>query len=251
MAGTEAVDILTSAQVIGIWVQALLTFAILSFLIKDNAFYKFAEHIFVGISAGYGVVLVWHEAVLPIVLYRIFPSLGPDVAAEPNYWVLVPSLLGLMMISRFIPRFAWLSRWPMAFVVGVTAGYSIPQVVETNILAQMSATVQPLVYHRPLVYADAGGAVDLSPLAMFTAFNNLLLVLGVVCVLSYFYFSREHKGLLGASSRLGIWFLMVAFGAGFGNTVMARISLLIGRVQFLIGDWWEVVERGVVNLVQK
>jgi hypothetical protein len=30
---------------------------------------------------------------------------------------------------------------------------------------------------------------------------------------------------------------MVAFGAAFGYTVMARISLLIGRMQFLLGDW--------------
>jgi hypothetical protein len=35
---------------------------------------------------------------------------------------------------------------------------------------------------------------------------------------------------------VGIWVLMVAFGASFGYTVMARISLLIGRVEFL-GRW--------------
>ena len=68
-------------------------------------------------------------------------------------------------------------------------------------------------------------------------FSNLLIVVGVICTLAYFYFSARHRGLLGGASRVGIWFLMVAFGAGFGNTVMARISLLIGRVQFLLYDW--------------
>ena len=34
---------------------------------------------------------------------------------------------------------------------------------------------------------------------------------------------------------------MVAFGAGFGNTVMARISLLIGRIEFLRYEWWPTV----------
>jgi hypothetical protein len=30
---------------------------------------------------------------------------------------------------------------------------------------------------------------------------------------------------------------MISFGAHFGYTVMARLSLLIGRVQFLTVDW--------------
>jgi len=29
---------------------------------------------------------------------------------------------------------------------------------------------------------------------------------------------------------------MIGFGASFGMTVMARISLLIGRIQFLVND---------------
>jgi hypothetical protein len=247
---TDALTNLTGPAVFGLWLQALLTFAILSFLVKDNPVYKFAEHIFVGISAGYGVVLVWHEAVLPIMLYRVFPSLGADAAAEPNYWVFIPIGLGLLMISRFIPRYAWLSRWPMAFVVGLTAGTAIPTAVQTNIIEQMRGTIRPLLYYRPYTLTEAPGGLDVSVLAMFTAFNSLLIVLGVICTLSYFYFSLEHKRVLGITSRIGIWFLMVAFGAGFGNTVMARISLLIGRVQFLLNDWWPVARDTVTRLMQ-
>ena len=241
---------LGSPEVIGLWLQAALTFAILSFLIADNPLYKLAEHIFVGISAGYGVVLVWHEAVLPILLYRIFPSLSGELAA-PNYWVIVPGVLGLMMIARFIPRYAWLSRWPIAFVVGVTTGASIPVVVQASILEQIHGTIQPLIYHQACVFTTGAGALDCSPLALFTVFNSFLLTLGVVCTLSYFYFSLEHKRLLGTTSRIGVWFLMVAFGAGFGNTVMARISLLIGRVQFLLYDWWPVARQGLAHLLDR
>lgn len=248
MPPTGTMETLSTPVIIGLWLQAVLTFAILSFLIKDNPFYKLAEHIFVGISAGYGVVVVWHEAVVPIMLYRIFPHLGGDVTALPNYWVLIPVVLGLLIIARFFPRYAWLSRWPLAFVVGVTAGSAIPVVVQANILEQMSGTIKPLVYHLPLVLMDHPGALDTSALAVFTVFNNLVWVVGVICVLSYFYFSHEHKRLLGVTSRIGIWFLMIAFGAGFGNTVMARISLLIGRVQFLMDEWWK---EGVVKLLQK
>jgi len=35
--------------------------------------------------------------------------------------------------------------------------------------------------------------------------------------------------------------LMITFGAGFGYTVMARISLLVGRFRFLFSDWIHMV----------
>ena len=70
-----------------------------------------------------------------------------------------------------------------------------------------------------------------------SSLNNILFALGIITSLLFFFYSREHKGVLGVSSRLGMWFLMVSFGAGYGYTVMSRISLLIGRFQFLVDDW--------------
>jgi hypothetical protein len=67
-------------------------------------------------------------------------------------------------------------------------------------------------------------------------FSHIVLTVGVVCGIIYFFFSKEHKGAFGAASRVGIYILMVTFGASFGYTVMARISLLIGRMSFL-GEW--------------
>jgi hypothetical protein len=73
--------------------------------------------------------------------------------------------------------------------------------------------------------------------------RNWIIVLGVCCGLIYFYFSMEHKGaLIGSSSRFGIYVLMMAFGAAFGYTVMARVSLLIGRMLFFRDDFWPVVK---------
>ncbi|MCA9791506.1 MAG: hypothetical protein KC910_06910, partial [Candidatus Eremiobacteraeota bacterium] len=56
--------------------------------------------------------------------------------------------------------------------------------------------------------------------------------------LIYFYFSVEHKGwFFGGAARVGLRMLMVTLGASFGSTVMARVSLLIGRVQFFKDDF--------------
>lgn len=57
--------------------------------------------------------------------------------------------------------------------------------------------------------------------------------IGLVCALSYFFFSKPHTGALGALSKVGIFTLMIGFGAGFGLTVMGRVALLVQRVLFL------------------
>jgi len=225
-------------HLLGLWLQALLTFAVLSFLIGDNPIYKFAEHLFVGISAAYGVVIVWKQAVLPLLVFKLFPHLGPTFQPSdvPNYWVLIPGILGLLMLARFIPKYDWLSRYPIAFTVGLFAGASIPAIVQFNLLEQSRATMQPLI--------------AIGDTSWNLAISSLVVLIGVICTLTYFYFSRPHEGAMGISSKIGIWFLMVAFGAGFGNTVMARISLLIGRVEFLLYDWLPIVSTHLANYVQ-
>jgi len=210
-------------QLIGLWLQALLTFAILSFLIGDNPVYKFAEHLFVGLSAGYGVVIVHKQAVLPLLIFKLFPGLAGNTEVAPDYWVIIPGILGIMIITRFIPKWDWLSRYPIGFTVGLYAGAAIPMVVQANLLEQGYATMKPII--------------ALGDVTWGVAFSSLVVLVGVICTLSYFYFSRPHEGKFGVVSKIGTWFLMITFGAGFGNTVMARLSLLIGRVEFLLYDW--------------
>jgi hypothetical protein len=74
----------------------------------------------------------------------------------------------------------------------------------------------------------------LHPIGEVFDVNSLVVLLGVSCVLFYFFFSVEHTGPGKAAARTGILFLMVSFGAAFGYTVMARMSLLIGRLTDLI-----------------
>jgi len=59
-------------------------------------------------------------------------------------------------------------------------------------------------------------------------------LIGVISGLVYFFFSKEHTGTVGKISKVGIYFLMIKFGASFGFAVMGRISLLIGRFEDLI-----------------
>ena len=207
----------------GLIVGAGLTLALYSFLYKDNPLFKLAEHMYVGVAAAYTLSQVWYLVLLADVVMPIF-NLETEAASGSSDWLLAfPTFLGLLMLTRFSRRFGWLSRISFAFVVGLGAGFAIPRSISSFLLAQIEPTL------APLSWSGAG-------------LNLLIILVGVVTVLIYFFFSVEHTGVVGKASRIGIWFLMVSFGASFGYTIMARLSLLIGRVSFLMGDWLHIVQ---------
>lgn len=215
-----------STSVVGIWLAALATLALFSFLYKDNPFYRVAEHVFAGLSAGYYVGLIWNSVILQQLvdpLSQHWQAISMGASDGINHpvkiiFLIIAGLLGVLMFGRFFPRMSWLSRYPLAFVMGNTAGITLMSELHGKVLPQMAATFTDLA----------------TPL-------GLVIFFGVVTTLIYFYFSKEHKGVLGVGARVGIWFIMISFGAHFGYTVMGRISLLIGQVQFLLINWLHLV----------
>lgn len=186
-------------------VAAFLTLCIFSFLYKDNPFYKFAESLFVGVSMGYAIPLVYENAFIPFVYRPIF--------VEHNFLIIIPSIMGALYIFRFTRNLSWLSRYPIVFGMAIV-GMGVPMSMHGSVLVQMRSAMLPL-----------------------DNLNTILIFIGTVTILMYFFFSKEHRGLYGKITNIGVWFMMIGFGASFGYTVMARISLLIGRIQFLLDDW--------------
>ena len=216
----------------GTWIAALLTLFAFSFLYKDNPFYKFAEHLFVGVSAGYFIVLNFWTVIWPNLLQPIGKALhggGVDAARTGLFaaelgdyrgWLFLPAVLGLLLFTRLFGKIGWLSRWPLAVIIGVYAGIKTTGFAQGDFVAQVQASLQPLLLASP-----------------WATFSAIVFLVGLVTSLLFFYFSREHRGALGVASRTGMYFLMIGFGAGYGFTVMSRISLLIGRFQFLLENW--------------
>ncbi len=203
---------------LGVIVAAGLTVSLYSFLYQDNPLFKLAEHIFVGVAAAYVFGVYWYQSLYGEVIVRLF-AIGDDPGTTTQrLLLLVPSILGLLILTRLSAKIGWLSRISFAFVVGVGAGLTIPRYISAFILSQIEPTIRPIT-------------MDMDGL------NLVLIMIGVVSVLVYFFFSVEHKGFVGGVSKIGIWFLMISFGASFGYTIMARLSLLIGRVRFLLDDW--------------
>lgn len=224
----------SDTHALGTWVAAFFTLCMLSFLYGDNPFFKFAENVFVGVSAAYWMVMAFWRAIVPNLLGNLAPEIPSalfgmdlplDVPLERRFLYAVPLLLGLLLLARFHPRGRVLSAWALAFIVGTTAGLRFISYLNTDFLAQVHNSIQPLV-----VLSDGG-------LDVGRTLSAFVLTGGMLCALAYFYFSREQKGALGAASRVGVWILMITFGAGFGFTVMGRVALIVGRMEFLLQNW--------------
>ena len=186
-------------------VAVILTLAIFSFLHRENPFFRFAEHLLVGLSAGYFTVIAVQGTLVPKVI---------EPLKAGNIWVAIPLVLIILILGRLTEKTRPASRIPLALVIGAGAGVAVPALLQARILVQLGATMKPL-----------------------DSIANVLILTGVITTLIYFYFSREHKGWWGRLASVGTWYLMIFFGATFGNTVMSRISLLIGRLEFLFGDF--------------
>lgn len=204
---------------ISTWIAALLTLAIFSFLYRENPIYRFAEHLLVGVSAGYYLVQYFYSAVYKKLWVPVF---------QEGQWALLPGgILGVMLLLRLHRRTAWLSRYAIAFFVAAWSGYLIPSILQAQVLTQMRGTIVG-------PYAGTG---------LWDYISSWILLAGVISILVYFYFSQEHKGVIRGVSKIGITFLMVGFGASFGYTIMGRITLLVGRFQFLFYDWLHLGSR--------
>jgi hypothetical protein len=210
------------AAVFGAWVATGLTLFIFSFLYQDNPLFKLAEHLYVGVSVGYTIVKAYDTVIVHLIWKPI---------VENGEWgLLIPVAIGLLMLTRYVPKAAWMSRYAFAFIVGVGSGLAIPRTISSFILKQVEDTVRPLL----MVVPGDGLTFSWNLLNPASNLNAIIILIGVSSVLFYFFFSIEHSGPGKVVARTGIVFLMIAFGAAFGYTVMARMSLLIGRLTDLI-----------------
>jgi hypothetical protein len=235
----------------GVWYAALMTLAVLSFLWRDNPVYKLAESVVVGVSAGYWMIVATWDTLVPKLAGALVPAwtkahLMPSLeSAGIDWWGLVPLGLGMLLLCRLSARVSWLGIFPLAFVVGTFAGLRFVQNVESDLVAQVATMFEPLVVvkHQALAGADAAVAAPIDWAGSIGAsLSAVLILVGVLSVLAYFFFSLEHTGAVGGAARVGIWYLMITFGASFGFTVMGRIALLAARLEFLFDDWLWLID---------
>ncbi|MCD6554834.1 MAG: hypothetical protein J7M16_12600 [Anaerolineae bacterium] len=206
---------------VGMVVAFVLTLMVFSYLLGDNPLFRLAQALFIGVGLGYGIVIVFHYVLIP----RLSPLTTP--------WLLVgpPLLLGILLWFKLRPSWSRVGNVSVAFILGTGAALAIGGALFGTLVPQVRATLLSL---DPADYPHVTGsnmAVDAG-----------IIILGTVCALLSFYFRTPAPGrrvslgagLLRFAGRLGRYFIMVTFGALFANVVMSRISLLLGRIEFLM-----------------
>lgn len=195
-------------DVIGLWTGWVLMLMIYSYpLYKENPVYRFAEHLYIAVMLAVSLTVNFSN----VMRMCITPLM------QGNVTMIVPLVLGLMIYAMLIPEYRWVSRYPIALLVGAGFGLGIRGSIGPNIQDAIVSTIT-----RP----TDGGAM--------AWINFLYIAVGLICSVLYFLLTYEHSGALQAPTRIGRLFIMVALGAYFGNTVLFRFTMLTGRAQFFL-----------------
>lgn len=208
---------------ITLWLSVGATLGIYSILYKENPVYRMVEHIYIGAAAGYYTYIGWSQTLKPLWWDRITAGQWPWIFALIG---------GAMFYFIYSQRHVWISRIIFGALLGLVSGAAFKGFAGLNV-DRIQASFKPL-------WGVPWPNIVSNFLAMFI----------LLTVMMYFFFSFEHRTRLRrAPANLGRWFLMFAFGAMFGSTVMARMSLLIGRVFFLISEWYPALRHAFLRIV--
>lgn len=233
---------LWSASYIGVFLGAICTLGIYSFLYRENRFYRVFEHLFMAIAGSIMVVMAWEQILRPKWWIPMVEGFARLVGSPAQADVTLGQGAGKVLIGvsafalgtfwYFISsrKYLWLARLVMGIVIGATSGLAFKMYLGAQ-MPQIISSVKSFYVTETL----AGGA---TVVRVPQSINNFVFVAVLMCVMTYFFFAFEQKsktirGLAGG----GRWFLMITFGAYFGNTVMARMALFIERFQFLHEKW--------------
>lgn len=232
-------------------VGVLCTIGLYSVLYRETKLYRFFEHIFLGLAAGYSIVAIWKETLKGIWWDRMVGitstnEAGLAVVESNGYWIYMILLpIGLMGYFVFSRQHNWMSRVPIGIILGLWSGQQV-QVWWTRWGPQIYSSMKPVfpttwerftVPNTDLMSAEEA-AIVAANLYPSQAINNLIFVITVLSALSYFFFSFELKSkFMKNTNILGRWMLMVGFGAIFGSTVMARFALEIDRMAYIWVEW--------------
>jgi hypothetical protein len=204
----------------------LFTLMILSYLVGDNPLFRVAIHIFVGVTAGYVTLIVFQQVILNKL---ILPMAGGD-------WVrtivlIFPAIMGLFLLTKIHPKYQWLGRWVVAFLVGVGAAATVAGALTGTLLPQTWASINLF---------DVQGLEPKAAAERLT--EGFFILLGTLTTLAYFQFSVRQsaaksgrRGLfMRIVSAVGEIFLAITFGALFAGVLASALAAMVNRIQSIV-----------------
>lgn len=215
------------AQTIGLWVAALLTLAVLSYVVGDGPVFRFTQYLFVGIAAGYAAALSWKHVLAPRLVL-----LAREPASAWPYAIMF--LLGLLLLARGWRPLSKLAGLPLSLLLGVGAAVAVGGVLRGTLVPQMAASIVSLA---PVDYA---GGLRGWAYALDAAF----MLLTTVAVLAAYRYRATGDGsgrlwikLERGLGKLGRALILLLLAALLAGAALSFFSALRGQVEFLIYDW--------------
>lgn len=212
-----------------IWtlVGFILTLLVFSYLFGDNPLFRLAVYLFIGVTAGYLLVIVFYQVIWPDL---ILPMLSGDTTRLAL--AVVPLVLGLLLLTKLFPRFAGVGSISTAYLVGVGAAVAIGGAVLGTLFGQMRGTIDLF---------DIQAAINRNINPIWSILQGLIFLAGTIGVLAYFQYggfgrkrSEEPPATAGSPlSKLGQVFIAIALGAVFAGVYAAAVTALIERLDFL------------------
>ena len=228
----------------------LVTIGLFSVLYKENKFYRFCEHLFLGLAAGWAAVGIWTESLHTVWYDKMMGTLDETgKASSPGQWIYAALLpVGFMSYMVFSKKHNWMARIPLGIVLGVWSGQQIQAYFDTY-GPQVRAGMKPIIGTSGFLVPGASSGIDPQVIAANVywsqAISNFLFMFTLVSVLSYFLFSFEVKNKIHLKINImGRYLLMIGFGAIFGTTVMMRFTLVIDRMYFI---WIEFFQKTLLH----
>ncbi|HRF60456.1 MAG TPA: hypothetical protein PLH94_11170 [Fimbriimonadaceae bacterium] len=219
-------------------IGAIATIGLYSVLYRENKFYRLIEHIYLGLAAGWSITALWTESLKSTWWDKMVGT--PTASGQPGtpgYWAYILLLpIGLMAYFVFSRKNNWVSRIPIGIILGLWAGQQA-DAWSKKFLPQIAASMKPIIPNDAFI-VPAGTGPTPGSLYVSQAVTNIIFLVTLLSVLSYFLFSFELKTrFMKGMTTTGRWLMMIGFGAIFGNTVMTRFTLLIDRMYFIWIEW--------------
>lgn len=178
------------------WVFAVWSYV----LYKENIVYAFAEKTFIAVSAGHvlmtGLTSLWNQDISRIVSGEVL--------------LIIPTVIGFFYLLRLNTQYRWLSRYSTALFIGTTLGMSI-RVLPFRIEGYLLSTM-----------------VDL------TQINNIIIIIGTLTTIWYYYFMRKPGTIPDSIAKIGRAFIMINIGSSAAGTLLTRQAYLSERISFLL-----------------
>jgi len=184
----------------------------LTMLWKDNFFFRWGTRIVVAYAVADS--MGWS-------LYYLNTRFWTPFTTKGEWWWMLAVLAGLMLYFRLSRQYGWVAKYPLGLQLGLGVGVASVAMLRAQILDQVVWTVRDLFTAKTTM----------------EVFNAIVAFVAVASVVSYFFFTREHTGVLKVSAFVGRAFMMASIAVIWAGDYIWAMAILAGVLTFLVNSF--------------